>query len=104
MYPDQELALLGTRKKSLQRKITVRRNQCAEAAARLARPIAWLDRASALWRRLSPLVQTAAVPLGLVAARMAFPRMKILRTIARWAPLAYGAVRGLAAGVLSRKS
>lgn len=96
MYPDQELALLAARKRTLRRNIVFHRAQCADAAARLARPIAWLDRAIALWHRLTPLVRNAAMPLGIVAARVVFPRIKILRTIARWGPIAYGAIRGLA--------
>jgi hypothetical protein len=100
MYPQQELNQLAVRKAVLRRDIACRRAQCAEAAARVAQPLEWLDRMLAIWRQLSPLVQFAAVPLGLLIQRTVFPRLKILRTILRWSPLVFGAMRvvGRAAG------
>jgi hypothetical protein len=93
MYPDGELTRLAAHKAVLQRGIARRRSQCAAAAARLARPLAWLDRALAFWRRLSPLAQFATVPLGWLVKRAVFPRWKILGTLARWSPLVFDAIR-----------
>jgi hypothetical protein len=53
----------------------------------------WLDRMLAFWRQLSPLAQFAAVPLGLLVQRTVFPRLKILRTLVRWSPLVFAALR-----------
>lgn len=97
MYPRPELIRLAAHKAALRRNIALRRTQCAVAAARLAQPIAWLDRALAFWRRLSPLTRMAAVPLGLVATRTVFPRLKIIGSLARWGPLVAGAVKILRA-------
>jgi len=62
-------------------------------AARLSRPVAWLDRALAFWRRLSPFMQLAAVPVALLVARAVAPRRGLLGSLARWGPLAFGAAR-----------
>jgi hypothetical protein len=93
MYPDRELIRLAAGKAALRRDIALRRVQCAAAAARVAQPFDWLDRALAFWRRLSPLTQFAAVPLGLLFQRTVFPRRKLLRSLVRWGPLAFGAMR-----------
>jgi hypothetical protein len=95
MYPQPQLNRLAAHKVALRRGIALRRAQCAEAAARIAQPVEWLDRMLALVRRTSPLVQFAAMPLGFLAARTVFPRRKILGSLVRWSPLVFGAVRGL---------
>ena len=95
MYPHQELITLSLRKAVVRRDITRLRGQCAAAAVRVARPLAWLDRAVALARRLSPWLVIAAVPAGLVAQRLLSPRFKILGLFLRWGPPALAAVRGL---------
>jgi hypothetical protein len=59
----------------------------------VARPLAWIDRVLSFWRRISPLAQLAAVPLGLMIQRAVFPRLKILRTLVLWSPLLFGAAR-----------
>jgi hypothetical protein len=61
----------------------------------MVQPFEWLDRMLALVRRISPLVQFAAMPLGFLAARTVFPRRKIMGSLVRWSPLVFGAVRGL---------
>lgn len=81
MYPERELTRLAAHKATLQRDITLRRAQCADAAARVAQPLEWLDGMLAFWRRLSPLVQFAAVPLGILVQRTVSPRRKILRLL-----------------------
>jgi hypothetical protein len=62
MYPRRQLAALAARKALLQAKIEVRRLECAIAATELARPIGWVDRGIALWRRISPIVKALALP------------------------------------------
>ncbi len=102
MYPDRELTRLAVHKAALRRDIALRRAQCAEAAARVAQPLAWLDRMLAFWRRLPPLAQFAAVPLGFLVTRTVFPRLKILGSLVRWSPLVFGAVRGISSAVKTR--
>ena len=93
MYPQQELNRLAIHKAVLRRDIAVRRARCVEAAARVARPLDWMNRMLAFWRQLSPLARFAAVPLGILIQRAVFPRSKILRTLVRWGPLVFGAMR-----------
>jgi hypothetical protein len=93
MFPQQELNRLSARKIALRRDIFHRRARCAEDAAHAIRPLEWLDRAIALWRQFAPFAGLAAVPLGLLVRRVAFPRLRILRMLVRWSPLIAGAVR-----------
>jgi hypothetical protein len=93
MCPQPELIRLAARKATLRRDIAAHRAQCAEAAAVLARPLAWLDRARALVGRLSPLALGASVPLGFMVARAFLSRRRILGAFVRWVPLALVAVR-----------
>jgi hypothetical protein len=102
MYPDRELTLLAAHKAFLRQGIALRRAQCRAAAAQVARPVAWLDRVMAFWRHLSPFTQFAAVPLGWLVTRTVLPRMKILRTLARWGPLVFSAVRGIRSATRAR--
>jgi hypothetical protein len=95
MYPQPQLNRLAAHKIALRRGIALRRAECAEAAVRIAQPIEWLDRMLALMRRVSPLVEFAAVPLGFLAARTVLPRRKILGSLLRLSPLVFGAVRGI---------
>ena len=95
MYPDRELTRLAAYKAALRRDIALRRAQCAEAAARVAQPLEWLDRMLAFWRRLSPLVKFVALPLGFLLKRSLAPRTRILGTLLRWGPPVLGAVRDL---------
>ena len=95
MYPDRELTRLAAYKAALRRDIALRRAQCAEAAARVAQPLEWLDRMLAFWRRLSPLVKFVALPLGFLLKRSLAPRTRVLGTLLRWGPPVLGAVRDL---------
>jgi hypothetical protein len=99
MYPQPQLNRLAAHKVALRRGIARRRAQCAEAAARIAQPVEWLDRMFSLVRRISPLVKFAAVPLGFLAARTFLPRRKILGSLVRWSPLVLGAVRGISSAI-----
>lgn len=102
MYPERELTLLAARKRAVRQRIAVRRAACVQAAARLARPLAWLDRVRTFWHRLSPLARIVSAPLGLLASRAVLPRGGILGALARWAPLAFGV--GRAAAFIRRPS
>lgn len=95
MYPTRQLMRLAGRKALLRQDIAYSRARCAQTAARITRPLAWLDRAVAIWRRPSPLVRLAAVPLGLLLKRSLTPRLRGLAALLRWGPLALAMVRGL---------
>lgn len=94
MYPERELSRLAARKAVIRRDIAGRRAMCAQAARRTAEPLRWLDRALVTWRRISPLARLA-MPLGLLAARPVLDRVKFVRPLLRWGPLAYDLVRCL---------
>jgi hypothetical protein len=96
MYPNEELTRLAADKAAMRQRISERRAQSAEAAARVARPLAWIDQALAGWRQLSPLVKMA-IPLGFLLKRRFAPRTRLLGAMLRWGPLVLGAVRGLSA-------
>jgi hypothetical protein len=102
MYPQRELIRLTAYKVALQRDIAVHRAQYTRAAAHVAQPLELLDRILVIWRKLSPLALFAAVPLGFLVQRTVFPRMKILRSIMRWSPLVFTAVRGISSLVTTR--
>lgn len=102
MFPQRELIRLAAHKAALRKRIGLRRAQCVAAAAGVAQPLAWIDQMLAFWRRLKPITQFAAVPLGFWVARTVGPRVKILGSLARWGPLVFGAVRGIRAAVKTR--
>lgn len=104
MYPRQELSILAGRKAVLLGRIGLQRELCAAAAARAARPLKLLDRGIARWRRLSPFVKFAAIPLGFLLKRSLGRRARVLGGMMRWGPIVLGAVRGFAgAGGFSRR-
>jgi hypothetical protein len=102
MYPDGELRRLAGEKASLRRDIALRREECADAAERVARPLEWLDRAVGLWRRFSPLAKLAIVPLGLLIRRRFLRRHRLLGALVRWGPLAAGVARGFGLAASNR--
>lgn len=91
MYSRDELIRLDRHKSALRHRIAGRRVQFAEGFAGVARPLVWLDRVQALWRRISPLAKLAALPVALVTKRVLFPRAKLLGTLLRWGPVVLGA-------------
>lgn len=97
MYSERELTRLAIHKAALQRAIALRRTHLTEAAAQVARPLELADRVVSFWRRLPPLAQFAAVPLGLLVQHTVFRRSKLLGAIVRWGPLVFGAVRSVSA-------
>lgn len=80
MYPERELSRLAAHKTVLRRRILLRRVQCAEAAAGVAQPFAWLDRLRAIWGQLLPVAQAAAAPLGVLLLRAVFSAFGRFRT------------------------
>jgi hypothetical protein len=98
MYPARELRLLAAHKAALQLDIALGRERCAEEAARLVKPLEWLDRAAAFWKKLSPFAQIAAIPLGILIKRAAFPRLRKLGALMRWGPVVFNVVRGFRTG------
>lgn len=93
MYPQRDLTRFSGHKDALIRDIARNRDKCAVAAVRVARPFMWMERLQSLWRQLSPLAQLAVVPAGVLAARVAFSRKGIFRSVLRWGPLVFAAVR-----------
>jgi hypothetical protein len=98
MHWDEELERLALHKTALQRRIARQRMQCAIAASRMARPVELLDRIVAVWRGLPPMVKFGAMPLGVLATRLALPRRGILRSLVRWGPLVFSVVSALGTG------
>jgi hypothetical protein len=96
MYPRQELMVLARRKAVLLDRICVDRDEVAAAVARLAEPIEIIDRGVERWRRVSPVVKLAAIPLGLVLRRILLPRARKLGAVLKWGPVVFAAVRGFA--------
>lgn len=93
MYPHGELNRLAFHKALLRQRISWRREECAVAAAGALRPLAWLDRAIALWKQLRPFAKLAAIPLTLLAKRVLFPRFRVFSSLLRWGPAIFGAAR-----------
>ena len=102
MYPQRELTRLAAYKTALRWDIALRRTQCAVAAAQVAQPFVWLDRMLVCLRRLSTFAPVAAILLGWIVARTVFPRLRILRSLLRWAPLVFGLVGVLSSAVKTR--
>jgi len=95
MYPRKELTALARNKAGLLDRVCVRRELCCSAAARVARPLEMLDVGIARWRRLSPFVKVAAVPLGFLLRRRLSRRARVLGALMRWGPLVLGAARAM---------
>ena len=94
MYPQSELDELTRRKATLRCRIARQREEMAEATSVVTRPLAWVDRAVALFQRISPLALLAALPVGLLVKRTVSPRLKIVGSLLKWAPIVLSAVRG----------
>jgi hypothetical protein len=95
MYPDGELARLAAYKAALRLRIGTRRVECTVAIAGVERPLIWVDRAIALWRRIGPFAKLAAIPAALLLKRALFPRVGIFASLLKWAPMIFTAGRAL---------
>ncbi len=93
MYPRRELTELACAKSLLRRRIAAHRAQCVESVAVVTAPLVVIDSAMALWRKLSPWIKIAAVPLALLLKRSVAPRAGIVSSVLRWAPALLSAVR-----------
>ena len=97
MYAYRELIRLDAHKAVLRRRIAGRRAECVVAAACLLKPVAWLDRMLALWRKFAPFAPLATVPLGFLLKRSPAAKPRLLGALLRWGPVLFGAVRSFAA-------
>jgi len=104
MYPEEELIRLAAYKAALRRDITLHRIQCAGAAARLAQPVEWVERAMAFIRRISPLTQLTAVAAGLLFRRALPRKLRFFSTLLRWGPTVFAAVRGVGSAVAESRN
>lgn len=95
MYPHQELTRLMAYKAALRQRIATRRAHCAVLAGRALRPLAWADRALALWRQYAPLAGLALGALGFAARRRETAPPSWPARLLRWAPSILGAVRAV---------
>ena len=93
MYPDGDLNRLAFHKATLRTRIRVRREETAAAAAVAVKPLQWLDRALAWWKKAKPIAALLAIPVALLAKRVIFKRFHLFRKIFRWGPAIFGAVR-----------
>lgn len=92
MYPQPDLNLLALRKRTLMHRIRVRRDECADQAHEVLKPVVWIDGLYAKWRAISPLAKLAAVPVGLFITRKFMPKLGGLLS---WAPVAMNLIRAL---------
>jgi hypothetical protein len=103
VYPHDELTRLAAHKATLRADIARSRAQCAQAAARLAQPLEWVDRVRAFGLRWLPLARLTAVPLGFVFQRLLFRRSKLLGPVVRWGPLVAGVIGRIGSHVMARR-
>jgi len=97
MYPSGELTSLARYKAGLRFRIARRRLEFAEAMSQVERPLSWLDRALALWRKIRPIAKLAAIPLALLLRRKIFRHLGFFGSLVRWAPIAFTATRAVSA-------
>jgi hypothetical protein len=90
MYPDRELKALAVHKDSLTLRISLRRAQFAEDVYRVSRPLEFVDHVRSFLNKIEPIAMFAALPIGILAGRNGSRPMRILGSIARWLPLAFG--------------
>jgi hypothetical protein len=95
MYPHRELRRLAAHKAALRQRIAARRAQCTVLAGRALRPLAWVDRARALWRRVAPFAGLALGALGLAARHRESATSSWPARLLRWIPSVLGAVRSV---------
>jgi hypothetical protein len=98
MYPSGELNLLGARKALVRVRIAEHRWQCIQAAGELSKPVEFLDRAWATWKKISPLMKMAGVPLTwmLVKRMKIFGRLAKVASFARTLPVILNTAKAVA--------
>jgi hypothetical protein len=95
LYTDRELSRLAALKSVLQTRITKRRATCADAAAKVLRPLARLDKFVTLFVRAMPYVPLL-VPSFI--GRSKPPQAGLRRSLATalvWGPLILSVWRGI---------
>lgn len=97
MSPAGELTKLAARKDLLRRRIALRRVATVVVARRIAQPLRVADRIVGEWRRLSPLVKLAGVPLGALLGRSVHRKRRLIGQLVRWGPVLATVWRGFAA-------
>lgn len=97
MYPAGELTQLAAKKDLLRRRIALRRVATIVVAQRVAQPLRLIDRIVGEWRRLSPLVKLAGVPLGALLGRSLHRKRRLVGQLIRWGPVLASVWRGFAA-------
>lgn len=94
MYPTRELSRLAAHKAALQRQSAAHRVRIVAAASRLSQPLAWLDRAWHVWRRLAPYAVVGGLAARLISGRAKTRRRRVLPWLLRWGPMIAGLFRG----------
>jgi hypothetical protein len=63
--------------------------------SQLTTPLEWVDRALAIWRKISIPVMLTALPLGILLKRAMSPKTRILGRLVQWAPVLIGVLRSI---------
>lgn len=87
MYPTQELSELAWRKQAVRTRIALHRLQCVESAAALEPSVTLFDRAVKLWQSVSATLKWVGLPLALLAAQKAAPRVGGVKRLLRYVPV-----------------
>ena len=82
MYPNPQLTRLASRRHVLRLQIHRRRDNCAEAAAIVTRPLRLLDQLIALWRDFAPFATAVGARRGPMAGENTSRPQNSLRTVA----------------------
>ena len=101
MYPGKELTTLAARKALLRVRIARHRLDCVDSFAQLTRPLALIDRLYDQWKALPSWVKAGVPLLGLALKLGRRPRkgkLRVVRTLLRWAPVGWKLWQGLRAG------
>src|SRR4051812_13781588 len=88
MHSGKELTALYARKSAVCERIGRRRHEMAADAGRVLRPLAQVDQGLRLWRRLPGFARSAAIPVVFGLAQLLIPRLKSVRSLLGWAPMA----------------
>ena len=98
MYSTEELNELLMRKARLRAAIEGNRRACVVQAGEVLRPLAWIDRVMAEWRRVAPLAKAAAVPFGwMLWRKLRLGGAARSAQALRWLPTLLGLVRAVGA-------
>jgi len=104
MYAERELTRLNAVKSVVRRRIARRRIEISAQMEHVARPVRWVDRAYAYWKKAGPLAQLAAAPLTAWLASKLFGRRKRAGSVMRWVPTIWSVVRGFQQGWSARRT